>query len=262
MKKSLVVSLMLKNIVYTFCKVQSIITDKMVKKEGIIRMTQAIVFDMDGVIFDSEKIVRQGWQFAAQQMKLGSVDDLFLQCVGTNHTLTEKKMGQAFGEKFSYKEFQMYTKQFFQAYIEKYGLPVKKGVRELLEYLKEEDYSVGLASSSRWEYILDSLKQADLLRFFSVVVSGEHLRKSKPDPEIYLLACNKLQVFPKDSYAIEDSYNGVRAAYCAEMRPIMVPDLLPKTEEMRRMCEIILPNLFEVKSYLIQKDTIRKIQNS
>lgn len=213
-------------------------------------MGNTVIFDLDGVIFDSEQVVRQGWRYGAERMQLGEVDSLFLQCVGTNHRFTEQLLLRQLGRQFSYETFRKYTREFFYRYTDTYGLPVKPGVVELLEYLKAGGYGVGLASSSTLQYILHGLRQAQLIDYFDVIVSGENLERSKPEPDIYLLACEKMGVAPAEAYAVEDSYNGIRAASRAGMRPVMVPDLLPVTAEMERLSCAVCENLLEVREYL------------
>ena len=216
-------------------------------------MRKTVIFDLDGVIFDSEQVVRQGWRYAAERLHLGQVDHLFLQCVGTNHIFTERLLQEQFGSQFSYEEFRKYTREFFYNYTDKYGLPVKPGVRKLMDYLKHNGYAIGLASSSTLQYILNGLRQAQLIEYFDVIVSGENLKRSKPEPDIYLMACEKMAVAPTEAYAIEDSYNGIRSASRAGMQPIMVPDLLPVTAEMEQLSCTVCNNLLEVRAYLQQK---------
>lgn len=213
-------------------------------------MINTVIFDFDGVIFDSEQVVRQGWQYAAQNLHLGDLDALFLQCVGTNHIFTEKLLQQQFGPAFSYETFRKYTRAYFRDYTDRHGLPTKKGIVELLDFLKEKEYKIGLASSSTLQYILNGLRQAELIDYFSVIVSGENLQHSKPEPDIYLMACEKIDTVPADAYAIEDSYNGIRSANSAGMHAIMVPDLLPVTKEMQQLSTLICSDLLEVKEYL------------
>ena len=123
-----------------------------------------------------------------------------------------------------------------------------------MEYLKQNGYAIGLASSSTLQYILNGLRQAQLIDYFDVIVSGENLKRSKPEPDIYLMACEKMNVVPAEAYAIEDSYNGIRSASRAGMRPIMVPDLLPVTAEMEQLSCVVCSNLLEVRAYLQQEE--------
>ena len=132
----------------------------------------------------------------------------------------------------------------------KNGIPVKPGVREILEWLKSAGYAVGLASSTKRESVLRHLKHTGLEDYFSVVVGGDMVEHSKPLPDIYLLACERLGVEPGETYAIEDSPNGIRSAHAAGMCPIMVPDIIAPDEEMGRLSYIILKNLVEVRDFL------------
>ncbi len=213
-------------------------------------MPRTVIFDLDGVIFDSETVVRNGWRYAAGIMKIDDIDRLFLQAVGTNHAQTEAMVKRELGEDFSYAELRRYSSIYFREFTARNGLPVKPGVRELLEYLKKQNRKIGLASSSNMEYIRRELNTAGLLGYFSTIVSGDQFARSKPEPDIYLTACEKIGTDPEEAYAIEDSYNGIISASRAGMHPIMVPDLLPPTEEMRELSETICSSLFEVRAYL------------
>ena len=130
-------------------------------------------------------------------------------------------------------------------------LPLKPGIRELLEYLKENDYKIGLASSTREAVVSQQLIDAGLRPYFDNLTCGDMLKKSKPEPDIYLMACEKLEVLPEEAIAIEDSFNGIRSAYRAGMFPIMVPDLLQPDDEMRELSGKIFEDLFKVKDWLI-----------
>ena len=127
---------------------------------------------------------------------------------------------------------------------------MKPGVVELLTFLKEERKKIALASSTRRPTVVNQLKNAGILDFFDQVICGDMVERSKPAPDIFLKACEELGVKPECAYAIEDSYNGIRAAYAGKLHPIMVPDLLPETAEMRKKAEVVLPSLLEVISYL------------
>lgn len=217
-------------------------------------MQKTVIFDLDGVIFDSETVVLGGWRYAAEIMKIDDIDRLFLQAVGTNHAQTEEMMKQELGEDFPYDELRKYSGVYFRKFTAESGLPVKTGVRELLGYLKEQNYKIGLASSSGMEYIKRELERAGLIDYFSIIVSGDQFVHSKPEPDIYLTACEKIGTRPQEAYAIEDSYNGIISASRAGMHPIMVPDLLPPTETMRKLSEMICENLHEVRKYLVERE--------
>lgn len=213
-------------------------------------MNKSIVFDMDGVLFDTERLCMESWDIVAEKNGIHGMKEVFPQCIGLNGNDTRTLIMNAFGEDFPYDEFREQTSKWFWDFIDKEGLPVKKGVRKLLAYLQQSGYQIGLASSSRYEAVMSHLKQAKLDDYFSVVVTGDMIEHSKPQPDIYLLACKKLDAEPEDVYAIEDSPNGIRSAYAAGMKPVMVPDLIMPDEEMRQKSCFIGKDLLDVMHYL------------
>lgn len=215
-----------------------------------MNMIAAVIFDMDGVIFDSETICRYSWRQLADEYHLNHIEDNFLKCTGTNKLETRRIMLQEYGEDFPYDEFTEKASAIFHQYVAEHGLPLKKGVMELLQSLRHQKIGIGLASSTRLAVVEAELKEAGIYEYFDAVIGGDLLKKSKPEPDIYLMACEALDVFPEQAYAIEDSYNGIRSAYRAGMKPIMVPDLLMPTPEMEEKSIRIMDNLLLVKEYL------------
>lgn len=211
---------------------------------------KAIVFDMDGVLFDTEMVCLEGWKVVAEKNNLPDMENVFPRCIGLNNNDCQTVLKDAYGEDFDYGEFRKQASAEFWNYIENKGLPEKPGVHELLEWLKESDYKVGLASSTRRESVLNCLENAGIREYFEVIISGDMVEHSKPEPDIYLLACKELGVEPGEAYAIEDSFNGIRSAHAAGMKPIMVPDMLAPDEEMRAKSEVVLKDLLEVLEYL------------
>ena len=127
---------------------------------------------------------------------------------------------------------------------------MKPGVVELLSFLKEKGYIIGLASSTREGAVRQELTDAGIICYFKELTCGDMLKKSKPEPDIYQMACEKLGIKPEEAIAIEDSFNGIRSAYAAGMTPIMVPDIIGPNEEMREKSHRIFSNLLEVKEWL------------
>lgn len=217
----------------------------------------AVVFDMDGVIFDSERLVYKCWVEIGPKYGFNTLDKLFYKIIGTNMKYTEMVFKEEYGKDIPYKEFRYEARKVYFDYIEKHGVPMKNGVKELLTYLKDNGYKVGLASSTSIETVIKELKMSGIYEYFGVIVGGDLLKRSKPEPDIYLTACDKLGVKPENALAIEDSYNGIRAAYAAKMYPIMVPDIVEANDEMREMAYCIKADLYEVKE-LIEKEIFRK----
>lgn len=211
---------------------------------------EAVVFDMDGVIFDSERAVMNCWLELAQKYDIKDIEKPYFACVGTTMTRTREIMLETYGEDFPYDE---YARESSLMYHEKYDggkLPMKPGVMELLAYLRGKGKKIALASSTRRETVTNQLRWAGIIDYFDVIICGDMVAKSKPAPDIFLKACQELSVSPENTYAIEDSYNGIRAAHAGGLRPIMVPDLLEADDEMRGMAECVCDNLNEVIDYL------------
>lgn len=211
---------------------------------------EAVVFDMDGVIFDSEICVKNIWREVAVSHGAKNFEEHYDKCLGVNIAKAKEIMLESFGADFPFDECQNEVSKLYHERYDGGRLPMKSGIRELLAYLKKNNIKIALASSTRTEVVENQLKDADIFSFFSAVIGGDKVKFSKPHPEIYLKACEELGVNPSEAYAIEDSYNGIRSAHAGNLRPIMVPDLLPPTEEITSLCETVEPNLMSVIEYL------------
>lgn len=209
----------------------------------------AVVFDMDGTIFDSERLVLECWERIGEEHGIPDIREVFIRCIGTNKARTQEIVFAHYGKEFPYEKFSEESSVLFHEITDKEGIPVKPGTVELLKYLSGKGIPLGLASSTRLAAVTQELQTAGLYDYFQVVVGGDQLKNSKPAPDIYLMACERMGVLPKNTYAVEDSYNGIRSAHSAGMRPIMVPDLLPATAEMRSLSVVVFEDLFEVKDY-------------
>lgn len=209
-----------------------------------------IVFDMDGVLFDTERLCEKSWVVIAREEGLPGMEEIFPRCMGLNANDSRRIVMEAYGEDFAYEDFRQRASEWFWDYIERNGLPVKPGTGEILAWLKENGWRVGLASSTRRSTVLKHLEQAGIGEFFSVVITGDMVEHSKPRPDIYLLACRELGAEPGQAYAIEDSPNGIRSAHAAGMTPLMVPDMIEPDEEMLRLSSRIFRDLGEVLDFL------------
>jgi len=210
---------------------------------------KAVVFDMDGVLFDTERVCEKAWLAVAEERGLAGMKEVFPECIGLNANDSRRVVFRAYGEDFDYPKFRVETGNRFRDYIEQYGLPVKTGAEELLKWLKANGWRVGLASSTKRPTVMGHLEQAGFTDYFSAVITGDMIEHSKPQPDIYLLACGQLGVEPKEAYAIEDSPNGIRAAHRAGMIPLMVPDMIEPDEELRGLSAEVFKDLLEVLDY-------------
>ena len=217
-------------------------------------MSKTVVFDMDGVLFDTERLCMEGWSRVAAEQGIEGMDRVAKRCIGLNANDTKAQVLNAYedsfpGNSFPYDTFRQKVSEWFWDNIRENGLPVKKGVKKLLPYLEQNGYKIGIASSSKYDSVVSHLKQAEIIDCFSVIVTGDMVEHSKPRPDIYLLACKKLGAEPCEAYAIEDSPNGIRSAAAAGMKPVMVPDLIAPDEEMKKLSVCICEDLTEVMHF-------------
>ena len=211
---------------------------------------QAVVFDMDGVIFDTERLVIEFWKEVAKKHNIPNVEHTCIQCLGTNRVRTREIFLENYGADFPYDSYRAEVTELFNTHYKGVPLPTKPGVRELLSYLQEQDIKVGLASSTAQHLVRDEIGTAGLLPYFQTLVCGDMVEHSKPAPDIFLKACEILNADPTKSIAIEDSFNGIRSAHCAGMTPIMVPDQVQPTDEIRTLAFHVMPSLLDVLNWL------------
>ena len=211
---------------------------------------QAVVFDMDGVIFDTERLVIEFWKEVAKKHNIPNVEHTCIQCLGTNRVRTREIFLENYGADFPFDPYRAEVTELFNTHYKGVPLPTKPGVRELLSYLQAQDIKVGLASSTAQHLVRDEIGTAGLLPYFQTLVCGDMVEHSKPAPDIFLKACEILNADPTKSIAIEDSFNGIRSAHCAGMTPIMVPDQVQPTDEIRTLAFHVMPSLLDVLNWL------------
>lgn len=212
-------------------------------------MKGAVIFDMDGVLLDTEGLIWRCWGETESDFGITGTQAVLRTLFGTDQKNFSRRMKEVYGAAFPYEDFHIAYRDRFFHIVETEGMPVKKGAEELLTWLKENGIKTGVASSTRKAVVEKELGSAGLLPYFDDVLGGDSIRRGKPEPDIYLLACQRLDVRPEESWGIEDSYNGVRAVFRAGMKAIMVPDQLPPTEEMCRLA-CVLPDLLAVRELL------------
>lgn len=207
---------------------------------------RAVAFDMDGLMFDTERMIQQAWEKIGDEMGFLKMGDFIYQTLGSNETAVRALFFAHFGEEFPYDEFRTRERAYRQTVIEKDGFPIKQGLRELLQFLKEQQYPMMVVTSTATAIAEEYLKSEGLSGYFLGVIGGDQVVESKPNPEIYLKACAKMQVEPSACMALEDSYNGIHAAFNGGLQPVMVPDLLPPNDEIQQKLYACVPSLLEV----------------
>lgn len=217
-------------------------------------MIRNVVFDMDGVLFDTERLSRHYWDLAGKQYGLMNMGEEIYAYLGVTHQISEAMFNRDHGDLMPYSEWNRIVRGMSADHIAEHGVPVKKGVRELLSYLKQNGIGVALATSTSRPLAEKYLRQTEIFDYFDVIVTGDMVVNSKPDPEIYLLACEKLGADPAEAAAVEDSHNGIRSAAAAGMQAIMVPDLIEPTEELRALSAAVLPSLLDVIDWIARQN--------
>ena len=221
-------------------------------------MQKAVVFDMDGVLFDTERLFMEAGTQLLMEKGIENADEAVMGCIGLNMRDTRALFLKVCGEDFPFEEYHKKCGARVKDIIEKEGLPLKTGVRELLGYLKEAGYRIALASSTSQSGVLKHLDRAELHEYFEVVIGGDMIEHGKPEPDIYLRACEELGVTPEKTFAIEDSANGIRSAHAAGLKTIMVPDLIAPTPELESLLYAKYDSLLDVKEMLMIQDGLIK----
>lgn len=211
---------------------------------------KTVIFDMDGLMFDTESVFIKAWDYAGEKIGVGKAGYMTIKTLGMNAALSRKVWMEEFGDQYDEQALRKYTKEFLANYYKENKVPVKKGLYVLLDYLRRQNYKLAVASSSpEWE-VESHLKDAGVFDYFDVIICGDMVSKSKPDPEIYLKACELLGERSEDCYALEDSRSGLLSAYRAGCKPVMVPDLWQPDEEIEKIIVGKFQDLEEVRTYL------------
>jgi HAD superfamily hydrolase (TIGR01509 family) len=213
------------------------------------RAVKAVVFDMDGLLFDSETVYRDAMIATAESWGLEMPSELFLRLVGLPWIANVPMLKAHYGPSFDTEAFRKEATRRFHVVADA-EICLKAGVVEILDFLDAAGLPRAIATSSLHPTVQHHLGQHGLIdRFDALVAQGDYAR-GKPAPDPYLVAAERLGVPPPDCLALEDSHNGVRAAHAAGMMTIMVPDMLDPTEEMRTLCVRVARDLHEVRELL------------
>ena len=201
------------------------------------------IFDMDGLLIDSERIWQGVWHEMAAERNMTLADTFPGDICGTGGAKTREVLRRYFPA-YDPEEVLRECSDRVHALVER-GVPLKPGVHTILNGLREAGYHIAVASSSPMDMILHNLRLDGVDGCFDVLTSGREVANSKPAPDIFLLAAEKLGVPPEECYVFEDSLSGVEAGYRAGCRAVMIPDLVQPTEAARRMCWGIFRDLAE-----------------
>lgn len=213
-------------------------------------MIKGVLFDMDGVLFNTERIyVRCEYQ-VAKRLGMAMSKEYPTTFCGMNAKNIIKKLKKDFGEELDAENYLQICRQETFAHIEKNGLEVMPHVKSSLVWLKENGIKIAVASSTKTQTVKKFLKMASLSQYFDAIVGGDQVKNGKPAPDIFVYAAKQLGLLPGQCAAVEDSHNGVRSAFAAGCVSIMVPDILPANDEMREKTAAILDDLSFLPEFL------------
>ncbi len=214
-------------------------------------MQKAFIFDMDGLLFDTELLTQEALRAMSQKYgEREDVDEFYPTTCGTTLATAKVLYKNFFGENYPFEERRNEMRQWMREQIDEYGIPVKKGAEELLKFLKETGYKIALATSTTRMSAEGHLKKAGFLSYFDATVCGDEIENAKPNPEIFLKAAKKLGAEPQNCFVAEDSYLGVEAGAAAGMRVFMIPDMNPPRDKEKELAYMICSDLTDVKKYL------------
>jgi HAD superfamily hydrolase (TIGR01509 family) len=213
------------------------------------RIPEAVVFDMDGLLFDTETIAREAMIAAALRLGYEMPEQVFLAMVGLPEDASREHLRHHYGNDFDVDTYWSETDSDFRKLLigRKF---LKAGVMELLELLDHTGLRRAIVTSSQHAHVQRNLSLHDLLGRFHLVVAHGDYPRGKPNPDPFLTAAAKLEIAPENCLALEDSLNGIRSASAAGMMTIMVPDLIQPTDEIRKLCLRVARDLHEVRELL------------
>jgi len=215
--------------------------------------TWCLIFDMDGLMLDSETITNRAWIQAAADLGYALTEDILIQSVGCSTAQFEKTQKKYLGEYYPFEKAWDLKNEHFERLIEAEGISIKEGLLPLLDLLEQKGVRKAVASSTKNPQVEKRLKLTGLYNRFEIVIDGTMVEHAKPAPDLFLEAAKRLGVEPHTCLVLEDSPFGVQAAVAAGMPVILVPDLLHPTDEIRSLTLGVFNTLNEVRIFLSQK---------
>jgi len=204
---------------------------------------QAVVFDMDGLMLDTERVALECWLDTARLAGWTLTREDCLAMVGLDQRASERALLERVGPGFPLRELSDRAKDVYLARLRSEGIGLKPGLTELLDWLADRAVPVAVATSSRHLLAMEKLALAGLRERFEVIVCGDQVPEGKPAPHVYREAVAQLGQDPSGCIALEDSDIGLRAAHGAGLSCIVVPDLRPPAPEYAQLAHAVVPSL-------------------
>lgn len=213
------------------------------------RIVKAVIFDQDGLMFDTERVSAKAWGMAGAEFHM-HLEESFLKTIrGTNYEDAKKRFLAAFGNQVDFDRFRARKNEYYEKMLREQGVPVKPGLKELLSYLKEQGCPAAVGSASRLSYTERNLEETGIRTYFDCLVTGDMVSRAKPDPEIFLKAAVLLGEKPQHCLVLEDSLNGVEAGLAGGFVTVMVPDLTQPDENLKKRVYRVCDSLLDVLEF-------------
>lgn len=196
---------------------------------------KAVIFDLDGTVLDTEKLLVKYWCMAANEAGFPMQREHALQLRSLAAKYAAPLMKTWFGERCDYQTLRKRRMELMSDHLEKYGLEVKQGIPELLEYLGKKGLKRAVATATDLARASDYLKQVGLFDSFDRIISAHMVENGKPKPDVYIYAVEQLGLTPEECIAVEDSPNGVLSASAAGCKTVMIPDLSEPDEQLEAL---------------------------
>ena len=206
-------------------------------------MVSGIIFDMDGVLIDSERQSNEGWLWAAEQLGVDMPMWLIDSFKGAPAELCCKFFDDYYKGAIDYWEAKELRTQHVYKIRETEGIPVKKGVKEVFEYIRNNGLKCAVATSTRRESAQKTLHKIGVWDYLDAVVYGDEVEHGKPEPDIFLRAAKAIGISPSEAVVVEDSINGIKAGYAADMRVVHIPDTIAIDDDIRKLTYMVCADL-------------------
>lgn len=213
-------------------------------------MIKGAIFDMDGLMFDTERLVYSIWQEMMDENGYKFSVDIYKHTIGLRQDKTKEFFTSLYGSGFDYDSYKIQSRERFYKLVENDGVPIKKGLFELLDYLKSSNIKMAVATSTSSKTTLMNTKNAGVYDYFDSFVCGDDVKNGKPHPEVFLTAAQRIGVMPYECVAFEDSINGIKSALAANMKTVMVPDFLQPTDEIKNQISFLCKSLDEAIEFI------------
>lgn len=210
---------------------------------------KAVIFDLDGTLTDTEKFYQKAWPEALEHFGYKCEPWMPLELRSLGRPYAPLRFKEWFGEDFDYNEVREYRKAIVKDMIKEQGIPLKPGAKEILIWLREHGVLTCIATANDYERTKGYLNKLGLFEYFDKIICSDMVKLGKPSPDIYSYACQQLELDPSNTFAVEDSPNGVTSAYLAGCNVIMVPDLTQPDEELREKLYAVCDCLMDIVNF-------------